>query len=954
MSLRVLIDNTGNTVLPAGDYRLTISAESGDEVLSRLFTAPDIPPSSVQLLDFGQWTPDVAGHLSVQVNSVALPDAGEVIDIYYVGDLASAEFRLDEYILPEGDSQTQGHLSIQGVDTTQGTSTDPLFERAIEAVRVSGEFVGNEAVAWHRRNRCQGCHIQTQSLVGMASAAPFTEINEDQTRFLYNTLASSQQNDGQMRISHNQYRLTQQQFASWSLVEWPNKAQAHRTKLKGLQYLWSRRSTSGDRIFINHDHNTGWVSTCCEGGTAITARAVSDLIQADRELDGQVIEDYQRPPDRALNSSKSQPIGTHISGALLTIAKRGMIEQYDLDAGVSEPLFIDGANRQFIDVVVDTDGSLFVTTDSHVLKIQAGEVVNEVRLDSSGLRDIVYWNGALYVADHDNHRIWRVSTELEGAVFVSGGPLRNPHGLLVSHAGDRLLVANYNGYNLISYSDQGSYETFADGLAFRPIDMALAADGESYYLSTQNHGGSATSPAAMQKVDADGTVSTMFGRRNAGSAVRGIAGTATGAVYVDYGQNVLGEVVISELDRSFLSTLENALPNLANYFLSSHASNTSEIVRVAFRLMGLAEIRKVTDDPGLQSQIDSAIPVIEGLLRNRQRSDGGWGRLSGSGSDPLTTAWVGYALDYTNPSADDPMVRNAITYLLNRQQGNGSWSGSYFGTRLGSTSMVMAYMPRALERLGGLDVSVEVTTATDIDYNSLSITPVLSEPQGDGSTRYRWDLVGVTSSGRLIDMDLDVFDLVLGEQRPVAQSAYLEFANSFTGETIVRDITIPSVSAVSGIGLGTGTDKPEYLANETVDIDSLISNSGLDFNNGALKLSIRTAAGTFVDLVTMGDPVDIAAGGQSSHDNTWNTALYPAGPYQVYAEVLDEAGELQADAVAFFTILPSDGQHEVSDPDRYGTSIATDKGIYTQYNTVQLDSQVINEVLTRPRHRYWQ
>ncbi len=948
VSMRVLVQNTGNTVLPTGDYQLTLSTESGEELLTRTATGEDIQPAGVQLLDFGEWIPDTAGHLSVQVTSLAVPDAGEVMDIYYVGDLASAEFRLDEYVLPEGDSQTAGHLDIRGVDTTQGTSTDPLFERAIEAVRVGGQFVGDQAIAWHRRNRCLGCHIQTQSLVGMASAAPYTDINEDQTRFLFNTLASSQQNDGRMRISHEGYRLTQQQLATWSLAEWPDKAQAHRTKLKGLQYLWSRRTTSGSSIYINHDHNTGWISTCCEGGTGIATRAISEFIQADRELADQSIPDFQPAPDRALTATRSRPRGTHLDGNLLLIAKQGMIEQYDLGSNASEVLYLDGANRQFYDVTLDSDGTLYATTDSHVVKIRDGAVVAEVKLENNGLRDIVVWNDALYAVDYNNHRIWRVTRDLDGVVFTSGGPLNQPLGLSVSHDGSRLIVANMSAYNLIAYDAQGGYEVFADGFAFRPLQIDRAADGASYYVGTQYHSNSgATSVAALQLVEADGTVMTMYGRRYAGSAVYGVAGTPTGAVYVDYGQNVLGEAIIGELDRSFVTTLENALPNLANYFLNSHTSNTSEIVRIAFRLMGLAEIRKVTEDPVLLAQIEPALETLETLLRNRQRSDGGWGRLSNYGSDPLTTAWVGYALDYMNPSAEDPMVRNAITYLLNTQFGNGSWSGQYFSTRLGSTSMVMAYMPRALERLGGLDVSVELTTATDIDYSAMNIAPVLSETQADGSVRYRWDLLGVTSSGRLIEMDLDIFDLLLGEQRPVAQAAHLEFANSFTEETIIRDIPIPSVSAVSGIGVTTGTDKPEYIANENVDIDSLVSNSGLDFNDGGLRLTIRSASGVFVESVTSGDPVDILAGGQSSHANNWNTALYPAGPYQVYAEVLDDGGEVQADAVAFFTILPSDGQHEVSGPDSYGTGIATDKAIYAQYNTVQLDSQVVNEVLNQ-------
>ncbi|MCP5130687.1 MAG: carboxypeptidase regulatory-like domain-containing protein [Pseudomonadales bacterium] len=948
VALRVLLVNTGNDVLTAGNYTLTIGNEAGDILETRTVSLDAVAAGNVVRLDFGEWVPTEAGHLSVHVVHGDLLDAGEILGMYYVGDVALADFTLDQQVFPEGDNQTGATLQVRGVDTTQGSSTDPLFERAIDAVRVGGQYVGDQALAWHRSNRCLGCHIQTQSLVGMASSLPFTDIDEDETRFLFNVIATSQQNDGRMRISHNSdsYMRTQQQLATWALAEWPDKAAAHRTKLKGLQYLWSRRTVSGNRTYWVRDHQTGWLATCCEGSTAVATRAIVEFLQADASLQDTPLLDYQMGANIALTASRQRPRGMHQDGDVLTIAKQGMIERVDLSQGTKEVLYLDGNNRQFYDVAVDSDGTLYATTATSVLKITVAGDTEEVYLSASGLVDIVFWDGDLYVSDYDDNRIWRVTTDLDAVAFAVGGLLSGPYGLSVSVDGAALLATNWNGYNVVAVDPQGVVALFADGLAFRPGQIVPAGDGESYYISTQIHSrDGATSPAALHLLRPDKTAVHLVGRTYSTISLYALAVSDGRVLFTDYSSNVLGTVNFSELDRSFANTVQAALPNIANYFLNAHQNNDSEITRVAFRLMGLAEIEKVTTDPTLLAQIAAAKDYIAQLLRNRQRSDGGWGRYVNSGSDPLTTAWVGYALDYTDPSAEDPMVRNAITYLLNTQSGNGSWSGQYFSTRLGSTSMVMAYMPRALNRLGGLDVGLELTLPQSIELLNASIAPDTSEVLGDGAVHYQWDMVGVTSSGRNIDMDLGIIALALGEQRPVADLAQLHFANSFTGEILTRPIDIPSVTAVSDIGLTTGTDKTTYLAHEVVAIDNVVSNGESPLTDGTLTVSIKTAQGDFIDQVIVGAAVNLPANTPLTVASQWHTGLYPAGPYQVFAEVANSAGEVQAQAVAAFSILPSDGDVEVGYSDAYDTHIATDQQIYTPYANVQLSSKVINTVL---------
>jgi len=87
----------------------------------------------------------------------------------------------------------RGRVSLTGVDARSGTSIDPLFLAVREAVRKGGEYVAGNGVAWHKRNRCLGCHIQTQSLVGLGTSLDKASIDRQAANTLFNaaTVAST-------------------------------------------------------------------------------------------------------------------------------------------------------------------------------------------------------------------------------------------------------------------------------------------------------------------------------------------------------------------------------------------------------------------------------------------------------------------------------------------------------------------------------------------------------------------------------------------------------------------------------------------------------------------------------------------------------------------------------------------------------------------------------------------
>ena len=69
---------------------------------------------------------------------------------------------------------------------------------------------------------------------------------------------------------------------------------------------------------------------------------------------------------------------------------------------------------------------------------------------------------------------------------------------------------------------------------------------------------------------------------------------------------------------------------------------------------------------------DAGREAAEGLVR-RQNADGGWSQVAGRPSDALATGQALYALGTVGTPGTDPAVRRAWSFLLDAQQGDGSW-----------------------------------------------------------------------------------------------------------------------------------------------------------------------------------------------------------------------------------------------------------------------------------------
>ena len=114
---------------------------------------------------------------------------------------------------------------------------------------------------------------------------------------------------------------------------------------------------------------------------------------------------------------------------------------------------------------------------------------------------------------------------------------------------------------------------------------------------------------------------------------------------------------------------------------------------MSFSMLGLAELRGHLSDVALIARVDARLSVSTARAR-AQQAIGGWGVNGGGGSpDPLTSAWVGFALDTLEPQLTDPV--GARQHRVHARHARAEWhlahtTSGLFGTHLATTSLVMA------------------------------------------------------------------------------------------------------------------------------------------------------------------------------------------------------------------------------------------------------------------------
>jgi hypothetical protein len=408
-------------------------------------------------------------------------------------------------------------------------------------------------------------------------------------------------------------------------------------------------------------------------------------------------------------------------------------------------------------------------------------------------------------------------------------------------------------------------------------------------------------------------------------------------IYDGYQQTGIQELVLqSEPVAPSLPKYENAI-NIGTNWLQARSIGSTDTMHLEQQLWGLGESYRFYSgsDTVRAASIKSKMTAIATQLRANQNADGGWGNTKGNRSDALVTAQTGIALDYLDPSASDPAIRKAVTWLLSQQQADGSWvsADGIMSTHVSTTTMVAIWLPTILDRLGAIDAQVSATFPQNVQTASIVPTPDTTSTDASGNVTAVWNLTGVTDTGRDLAFDLTMPDLQPNEVRPAASDAHMTFNNSFNQTAVTVPIAIPDVTAQPPVTLTVVTDQPAYPANATAQVTTTLNNLDVVPISGDLTVNVYDAGGNLIGPVITQQPVTLPPGGALPVTGPFAIGTIPPVTYTVKA-VLTQGTTVLAQGQTTFNVLPNNATGTAT------STLHTDKQVYNPSDQVQILSGV--------------
>ena len=920
VKLSATLQNNGNTQLPPQGYTLSVIDTQTNAVAHAQTVAGRIlVVSELDTLPFDDWAPAAGGNFRIELASPN-PAEGKITASLYVGDAGSAQYTTNKLVVPAGTQTVRANITITGQDVTSGTISDPLVPLIKTAVQKAVTY--NDAVAASEtiESRCLRCHVQSQALVGGELTRKLTTYDANNRNTIFNALIEYQQSNGAID-GFGGYQMTQSMLGMWALNAWHKKNEIVSTLVKGAQFLESVQDGAGA---WNADHVSGWWSTQV-ANTAFNVKNLIEIHDTLRQAPAGSAVNYVATPwvsgpfvntyDMASDAAGNIYVSSYTDGKVYRVQPDGTRQLYL--SGLTSPTAIAFA----------ADGTPYVASIGGLYRREAdGSKTLIAARSGSGLAFAP--DGNLYMASYWDNKISKITPAGGVSDYIVGGGLINPWSIAATPTGD-LVVGNYNGFNIVRYHADKSYEVVVGWTGGNPT--RLQPNGTGWMLTTT---------MGLYAYNSE-----WQGERLTYTYLPGLAVTPDGSIVLGDGGGTLYRVSKTLVNSAAaLAAMDASISKGVNWLLQDGNTDSNNNLSLAQRLIGLGAARGYYEGQPAADTLQAKMNTVATLLRSRVNADGGWGWFTGYGSDSLVTAQVGVALDYLNPSPSDPIVQNAVKLLLSRQQADGTWfsENNILTTHLAATTWVSIWLPIVLDRLGGIDTDVSATFASNVTMSSPDKAPATSTVNPDGTRTYIWKLTGVTSSGQEINYDLSLADMVVNEVRAVSTDAHLTFKNSFTGGNVDAPINVPRVTASAFLALGLATDRTTYGAGAPVNITGQVTNTDGGLLGGSVKFQIFAADNNLVATVGTLPFSTVAAGASANLTPVWNTGGTLAGAgYYVLATLYDSASAFVGTARSSFNIV-SDAANLVSG------HISADKLSYLPSETVLVTSRVSNLTQNQP------
>jgi len=929
--LTSVLQNAGNSELVAQVYKLTVTNSADNSVAySTTVSGAKLAVGGLLNLDFGSWVANTGGNYIVSVAAADAAVSGSASTKLYVGDSGSASFTLNKSLVPTGNQSAHATIKVTGQDINTGVISDPLAPLIKTAVEKAVLYNDKTAYNWTLTNNCQGCHVQPQAYVsGEKNVKLVTDYNKLQRATILNNTLLNQIETGQYdeQTYGRQYPADATMFGLWSLNFHPDRPSIASSIKLAADWMVTQQDSSGS--WFGETFNCPSIWGWCFRET-FTGSNVHSLIEAYNLLSTvspDTVKTYATETALPAVNSLGNLSGNFVQGGdgyFYISLLNGKVVQLSADGALGTVWsgFSTGADSP--GGLAWVKGKLVVATSSGLYQLLpdgtsqklSSAVVGYLAANPDGTRlfGFIFGDQTIYEID---------TTTWARSVWTSGGPLNNPTRSYVD-SDNNIYIPNYYGNNILKYSADKTYSVIVPVMYGHP--EALTRIDGYWYVSSSN---------GIFKFN-----DNWEGQRLVTADQNGMVFKLNdGMLYISRYNNSAVRIKATTTDiAASMTKYLAAIDKGTTWLMNDSTSGSGDALQVTQHLIGLGEARKfyLTRDTARADAIATKMATVATYLRSKVNTDGGWGRYWETTSDPLATAQVGYALDYTDPSPSDPLIRNAVTLLLNKQQTDGSWKTTGVSTNMAATTWVAIWLPVMLDRLGGIDTDLTIQSPANVTPSAFNPAPTTSTPQADGSVLNKWTMTGVTSAGRTVEFDLAFANLLPNEQRAAASAAFLSFKNSFTGEVVDSSIDIPKIAATAQLDLNASTDKAIYGSNTPVLISSSVVNGGAAANSGNVQMQIYAPDGTLIGDLGVFATGSIGAGATGNVNGVWNTGNFLlAKGYSALVTLRDVDGNLITQKRLSFDISADVSQ-------QVGARVQTDRAIYSPRDTVQIAERVSN------------
>jgi uncharacterized membrane protein len=974
-----MLQSVGNIASGVHTITAQITDQNNTQVASLQASLASLPVKQLASLDFGSWTPATSGSYTINMTN----DDGTALAStpVYIGAAATGVFTANPSTVGTGTQTVHGQVSLQGIGTVTGTLTDPLAVLIKSALQPAVKYNDDKASAWVSSNFCVGCHIGSQALVGGELNNALVPRNAAERNAILNGMNYEQHinsypsTEGAISLNagyYQQFSPLQTNLNAWGLNAWQNVPDVIDQLVPASGFIVNQQGSNGGWHISNENERSGW----WYDDYAINALATYNLNKISQTLANNPALAITHRSLTTYGPGTEMPTFTygHINPSLYAMDEDGNSYIFDAYAGV---------------LLMPASGEPQVLVPISVIQAAA---------PNKACVGLAVRNKQIYVGTESNIQIYDLAT---GAPVVTypGPTVHNMKSMSVARDGSIWVVGNYQGsfvYQLVNgtytvrdavnINIQNGYEdaiALPSGVFYlKTSSSSLLAVGESPWvppgvnislpsdidsMSVDNAGNLLVSTHSyLIRVNPNNTLTYLF--EDDQDTVRGAGQLADGSYIVFRGDEAAGHLIqvqekvpYSQSDiTGFVASYTDSLAKDWSYWqnnlpVTSGPTMDTDNLHFAFTLIGLGNMADHFDHAGQPAQAAQAralmVPLVDKLRSTQLTStdpkiNGSWGHynvvdpnnLVLSQSDPMVTAIIGYSLQYTTVSGQDPMLRNAVQYELSNQNSDGSWHTYMLSqTNIAATTWVSIFMPIALNKIVGINSDLYLTVPATANLANPTLAVADSTANIDGSTQYHWSFANLQQSGQALDFDLTLSNLLPNEVRPAVSEAHLSFGNSFTGTTVNEALNIPTITASAGLGLLVSTDQGSYGANAPVAITANVNNSGAGAASGSVHLVVFAADGTLVADLGNQTFNGLAPSAQDALTASWNTATLLPNSYYVQATLLDANGNPVNTQRSNFTIVSSSATGTL-----VGAGVTTSKASYGPLDTVNVDDRITN------------